>query len=51
MRSVSKSFVGLLAGIAIGEGAINPCAPVLDYFPSSPICAIRSATPSTSSIS
>jgi CubicO group peptidase (beta-lactamase class C family) len=36
MRSVSKSFVGLLAGIAIGEGAINPSAPVLDYFPSSP---------------
>jgi CubicO group peptidase (beta-lactamase class C family) len=33
MRSVSKSFVGLLAGIAIGEGAINPSAPVLDYFP------------------
>jgi CubicO group peptidase (beta-lactamase class C family) len=33
MRSVSKSFVGLLAGIAIGEDAINPSAPVLDYFP------------------
>ena len=33
MRSVSKSIVGLLAGIAIADGAISLSAPVLDYFP------------------
>ena len=33
MRSVSKSFVGLLAGSAIGDGAMSLSAPVLDYFP------------------
>ncbi|PTM55258.1 CubicO group peptidase (beta-lactamase class C family) [Phreatobacter oligotrophus] len=33
MRSISKTVVALLVGIAVGEGRIDPQKPVLDYFP------------------
>lgn len=32
--SISKSITGLLAGIATGEGSLDPDAPVTDYVPS-----------------
>jgi CubicO group peptidase (beta-lactamase class C family) len=42
--SVSKSVTGMMAGIAWGDGALDPDAPVSTYVPTPPECAYASAT-------
>jgi CubicO group peptidase (beta-lactamase class C family) len=42
--SVTKSVTGMLAGIAWGDGVLDPDAPISAYVPTSPDCAYSSAS-------
>lgn len=42
--SITKSVTGMLAGIAWGDGVLDPDAPIADYVPVPPDCAYASAT-------
>ncbi|MBN8939187.1 MAG: serine hydrolase [Rhizobiales bacterium] len=42
--SVAKSIVGILAGIVIGKGLIDPAAPITDYLPELGATAYRGAS-------
>ena len=42
--SISKSITGMLAGIAVGDGRLDPAAPVSTYVPVAPCGAYHDAT-------
>ncbi|WP_164066720.1 serine hydrolase, partial [Serratia marcescens] len=42
--SVTKSFVGVLAGMLVADGAIDPAAPVTRYVPELAASAFGDAT-------